>query len=189
MIISFKGFEKTERIADKQNGPVCWLEAIENLVQLDNPYISNDFSEKLIRAMIEDNYQGYNPQKRNVRDAHIHYPEILRACGIEADWYNFDHDFLRSVLQQNRGVFLMGFCQFLQQYNGQQDTHAIVLTDAKIDGQNCLWYYGIDSNFPKTTCYWPWNQIQDFALSYVNTWHLPALLVTRKPMRWPHKNS
>lgn len=192
MNISFKGLTNVERLADQQKGPTCWIEALENIIQFDNPGLPNDFSNYMRNMMIEAKYPGYIQEIDNVDSAFQRFPEILRAFGIQSDWYVLDHQWLQTYLMQNRGVLICGYPRHLARYYpGVDDSsaHAMVLTDSKYDVNNVLWYFGIDSNYPSQACNWSWNEIDNFANSYYKATGCPPLLVTRTPMRWPHRNT
>ena len=163
MNISFKGLSNTRYVADQQAGFDCWLEAIENVVQLyygDTAGNLNKLSDYLRQAMIQDNYAGYNAQTDNVDSPMVRYPEILARCGVSTKWYNFgkgeqfDHRALMQVLDQNRIALAVVNVQHLPNYGGQKGYHAMVIANYVVDANNVLFYRGLDSNFEKQEQYW-----------------------------------
>lgn len=192
MDISFSGFKNVEPIADQQIGPTCWAEATENLIQLDNQYFTNNVSQRLFASAAR--FPGYDPKKKCFvsGDFNQYILELLKEYRIEGKWYAFDHNLIFEALDQNRGVMLCGYAYYLHKnyeaYRIPEETpHEIILTDAKYDGNQVLWYEGIDSNFGGQTMRWSWTVIQNFAVSYQNHQRIPGVLITNRALRWPHK--
>ncbi len=201
MNISFKGLANTKYVADQQKGEDCWLEALENVVQLYYGDVAgnlNHLSDYLRHAMIQDHYDGYDPVRDNVKSPMKCYPDILACCGIETKWHilgkgtneinQFNHNALIQMLDQHRVALARVDIKHLPNYGGQSGNHAIVITDYVIDANQTLFYHGLDSNFETQEQYWRADHLQT-ALNYKDSalFGQGQLLITNQSARWPHK--
>lgn len=194
MDISFKGFTNTSSIADQQVGKSCWLESVENIIQLDNQQ-DNSFSERIHKELASNHVPWYDPIERKIiqapNNSHILIMmQLLQKYDLPSDWYYFDHMHLQNMLHQNRGVIICGNVEFLDIYRyyypGTNGAHAMVVSRIEKGSDGIPYYWGIDSNFPKGDCYWPLAQLEAYAMSYQHT-NNPTMLITQRPLKWKYK--
>lgn len=159
--LSFTGLAKAERIADIQDGPVCWAEAAENIVQLmkgDGNGILNNLSDNFQKKVAEnlgkfdasiDIASDGCPVLRFPRHS---YPALLRDMGIEAKSIPFSHEALQKALSENRPAILSGTVNSLpEKYPVLAESteavgHAVVAID--FDPRSGE-YTILDSNYPQ----------------------------------------
>lgn len=181
--IRFTGFEHVEHLADSQQGPTCVSEMAENIMQLDDPSLSNDAS-----AWIQ---QITGTQGQRMDPGWI--VPLLEQRGIPAGWFDFDHGQIASALQSNQAVGIVGHSHFLtssfvryDQYS--PDLHCVTLTDVIKDGYgNITHYKGIDSNAQGQEVIWSAQAIEG-AVRNAGAWANKAL-ITLRPLRWPWTTS
>lgn len=85
--ITFGGAAKVAPIADKQVGPTCGFEAIENVIQLFHNY-GNDLVQRdlISRAQL---YGALIPARDGYALDYRYYSQILHDYHIDAHWYPF----------------------------------------------------------------------------------------------------
>src|SRR5689334_6776747 len=86
--LRFKGAVNVAPLADRQVGPTCGFEAIENIIQLFRP-LGNDLVEKdlLVRAR----FYGVSHLSSRGESLDVNgYARILIDYGIVSYWYPFD---------------------------------------------------------------------------------------------------
>jgi hypothetical protein len=187
--ISFSGHAHVEPIADKQAGPTCGFEAIENIIQLfrrsDDDLTDRDLLPRAQRYGFAQKGSpgGYSLDRRG-------YLQILGDFGIAAKWYPFDHlQVVIPALRENRGVLLVGDAHCLnEQAYPDPGWHAFILTNYYTDesGMFIMGYVGIDSNFPRQETHWPCQAVEASAAHAVQG-GLTArpVLVTDATGNWP----
>jgi hypothetical protein len=171
-------------IADRQRGPTCGFEAIENIIQLFHD-VDNGLSERdlLLRAMS----YGAVLNTRGGRALHISaYQRLLQDYGIASAWYPFDPLVLSSALYNNHGVLAVGEAYYLkpEMYPGG-GAHAFVLTNYCTDtsGRHIVGYTGIDSNLANTEVSWPRQNVERALHEGARSFGTP-LLITARPANW-----
>ncbi len=186
--IAFKGFANVEPIADRQIGPTCGFEAIENIIQLfkntSNTLTENDLQPRACRyGFAIKGTSGYSLDIAG-------YVPILADYGISARWYPFDH--LRVVipaLQENRGVLLIGdaHCLNPQAYHGPESWHAFLITNYYTDETQIyvLGYIGIDSNFSYQQTPWSYQNVEAAVTHAAQRIMSCPVLITDTPGNWP----
>ena len=202
--ISFKGLINTEQVADKQIGGTCWLEAIENMIQFYDSSKDNNFSKELREIMRRDHFSLYDPIDDVLKNSYWGFYTILKAYGIESDWYYPDHQTMYNALYLNKPIIVLGEVSRLGDpiYGTKIGMHAIVLTDASFNENNILVYTGIDSNHEKQAYRYHWQTIQSFADGYTATMQrfnlekgypinheTQSVLIPRNPAKWKYKNT
>lgn len=140
-----------ENIADKQIGETCGLESVENIVQLYNPELGDDFS-----GDIQKEHQDYFNKGGSLKVEY--YDDILKSQGITSTWNEFNHQQIAEALSEHRPVVVVvdaNDIDPLYAEKGDNAWHAITLTGVDHDSDgNILGYRGIDSNFPGQEKYW-----------------------------------
>lgn len=187
--ITFSGVTQVAPLADKQSGPTCGFEAVENIIQLFHT-VGNDLVEKdlLPRAIAHKVAvrvpEGFSLDLRG-------YQLLLGDYGIPARWYYFDHlQVVVPALWNNRGVLVVGDAHHLnpQMYPQQPSYHAFAVTNyyTEQSGYYLMGYVGIDSNVAKTEVTWPYLNIQNAAAWAAQKIGTPVL-ITDFPFNWPNK--
>ncbi len=186
--IAFKGFTHLEPIADRQTGPTCGFEAIENIIQLFQR-TENNLTEKDLQPRAD--HYGFASQGAEGYSLSMQgYLPILADYGISAQWYPFDHlQVIIPALHDNRGVLLVGDAYYLnsQAYHNLQSWHAFILTNYYTDesGIFVLGYVGIDSNFAHQETFWPYQNVEAAAAHMAQRLMPCPVLVTDTPGNWP----
>jgi hypothetical protein len=127
--IQFSGATRTASISDKQEGPTCGFEAIENIIELCRPeYSGRDLvrEDLLKRAHV---YKAIDEEGGLRVEA---YQAILYDYGILSYWYAFHHyGVVLPALLNNRGVLVIGDAYYLnpRSYRRRGSGHAFVLTN------------------------------------------------------------
>jgi hypothetical protein len=181
------GITHVGAIADKQRGPTCGFEAVENVIQAfypeDNDLVETDLIE---RARFYDFLQRTATGPRlDVRG----YKQILADYDIEARWHPFDHVLLAEAVQNDRVAIAVVDAHRLnpKAYSIPKQGHAIVVTNFISDAPRgavslpIVGYAGIDSNFPGVEVRWSWSAME----SACRIMRRP-LLITDSPAQWPH---
>lgn len=185
--IRFRGAIHIEPLADKQQGPTCGFEAIENIIQLFHNVPNNLTETDLIRRAAS--YQGARPAPGGYSlDVRV-YRRLLQDYGIPSQWYPFDHlQVILPALLQNRAVLVVGDAYYLNpQAYALGSPHAFVLTNYYTDESEyyVLGYLGIDSNFEKQEMAWLYQNVE-IAAQTQKVSSLPVL-ITDIPINWPSK--
>ena len=151
---SFKGFRNTALIADRQTGPTCGYEALENGIQLvinDKGGANNQLST-VMRKMVAQDPLGWGAGKVVYEGKSYwalpfcKYTKMLGEFKIDSSLSHFSHEKLQHALTENRPVIICGDVGYLPQQYDQNGMHAVIVTDW--DKQSGL-YTIVDSNFPK----------------------------------------
>lgn len=189
--ILFGGAVNVKPIADRQQGPTCGFEAIENIIQLFHP-VGNDLVERdlLPRALhygiAVPSLGGYLLDFRG-------YQRLLLDYGIPAHWYPWDYRVIIPALKDNRGILVISDAHELNAvaYSKKGSAHAIVLTNYYTDSSThyLRGYIGVDSNFPQIQTLWP-SQNMDNAVQWASKYiaHWPVL-ITAHPINWANKST
>jgi hypothetical protein len=168
-------------IADRQRGPTCGLEAVENVIQLFRPARNDLLETHLIplaarHGTLVQDPGGFRLETRG-------YKALLKRFGVAATWHAFDHHTLVAALQQNRVAIAVVDAHTLAPgfYPSPRSWHAVVVTNYVSDKRHVslLGYVGIDSNFPGEELWWEADDImlpQGFVF--------PSLLITDSPAAW-----
>lgn len=181
--ISFLGFSHVERLADIQAGPTCGFEALENIIQLNNPNILNSLSDEL---QYHEYYDGGLVSSGALNTSH--YQHILNSHNIPSHWNNFSHENIINAIEHDHGVLAIGKAHSLNPmvYPDLEGNHAFVITDVIRDDFGQITHYkGIDSNFENQETIWPVENIED-ALTKIDS--RPQLLITDRPLNWNNYN-
>lgn len=177
------GITLVEAIADKQRGPTCGFEAVENVIQLYRPENNDLIHTDLIpRArgygFLQDTGAGPMLQVRG-------YRRILADYHIPSKWEDYDpFRVLIPALRQNRVALAIVDAHHLDSamYPRRPSLHAIVITnfvtgasDRKVWG-----FTGIDSNVEGELA---WHH-EEIARAIKAVQPQPKLLVTETPSNW-----
>jgi len=198
--ISFAGFRKTKKIVDRQNGPECWLEAMENLIQLyigDKSGASNQSTEKKLREILANNkarygYYTYIDEEGQLADnvsSAESYKTLLDDVGIPVSWYPFSHATLVKALALDRCVLLRvkAFVYYypgrsIQSYVNDKSHHAIVVSDSAIVN-GVEGYYILDSNLTDEL-FLPKDVLELAAVTHPAANVNMSMLITDGPAKW-----
>jgi hypothetical protein len=200
--IAFKGFTHIEPIADKQTGPTCGFEAIENIIQLFYKDTPNNLSEtdllpwaKTHQVQVGNDKQelavdvSEHPERPAYVLNHLGYIPILAKYGISAQRYEFNHlQVIIPALQQNKGILLIGDAHCLNPAAYRPNSyHAFILTNYFVDESetNILGYVGIDSNFANKETSWYCQNVEDAAAVAAQRITKLPVLITDMPGNWP----
>ena len=188
--ISFKGFDRAGDLADRQCGPTCGFEAIENVIQLFRPVDDTLTERDLIPRA--DHYGALVRSPMGYSLDVQAYQRILADYGITAQWYVFDHQHvIIPALRADRAVLVVGYAPLLdpQGYPNPSDvSHAFLLTNYYTDETDrwVLGYVGIDSNFPRQQRTWPCENVEAAAAWVRNNQSMPyPVLISDSPGNWP----
>jgi hypothetical protein len=156
--IRFQGAANVGDRADKQQGPTCGFEAIENIVQLfletgdelSSTHLLPLAQQHGVASLGEDGHRLALPG----------YHLLLQQFNIPARWYPFDHaGVIIPALSQNRVVLVVGEANSLNpaMYPWRDRSHAFVLTNYCVDAAetHVLGYVGLDSNVAGQEIVWP----------------------------------
>ncbi|HEY0153219.1 MAG TPA: hypothetical protein VGB92_14535 [Longimicrobium sp.] len=171
-----------QSIADRQRGPTCGFEAVENVVLLFHPARNDLLETHLVPLAARDGTLVPDPEgfRLNTRG----YTALLTRLGVAATWHAFDHQTLVAALQENRVAIAVVDAHKLAPafYPNPRSWHAIVVTNYVSDPQHVslLGYVGIDSNFPGEERWW---NADDLTLPQGFSFF--SLLITDSPARWP----
>lgn len=189
---SVSGFTQVSMLADKQRGPTCGFEAIENIIQLFQGVGNNFSQQRLIPAaralgLVNDTHEGPILMSQG-------YRRILQEYGISSKWYPFNHlETVIPALKNNHGVLVVGDAHQLDPmtYRRPNAWHAYVLTNYYTDewGNYALGYVGIDSNFPGQERCWPARQAHASALQTSQYLMQLPVLITDEQALWPRTSS
>ncbi|HEY0038707.1 MAG TPA: hypothetical protein VGB66_18550 [Longimicrobium sp.] len=170
-------------IVDRQQGPTCGFEAVENVVQLFLPAGNNLSNGHLLRAA-----QRYGALLQDSTGYLLHtggYQSLLAEFGIATTWHAFDQPALIAALQENRVAIAVVDAHQIdpRTYPAPQSGHAVVITNFVVDprGRVVVGYVGVDSNHPGEERWWGARSLQ---LGAGFPQHLP-LLITDSAVRWP----
>lgn len=145
--------------ADRQVGPECGFEAIENVLQLFVATVGNEFDDVILRARARS-IGAVVPGPDGERLDHRRYADLLLSFGVEASWHAFDDTFLRGALTQNRvAVGVVSATELAPSfYAGATPPapHAIVVTNYVLELDGTFYaYVGLDSNISGQETLWP----------------------------------
>jgi hypothetical protein len=132
-------------IVERQTGPECGFEAIENFLQCYWP-LSNALSEISLKFLAQQ--RGYLLPDGSL-DVNGYIP-LLQQFRITARWAAFDHGELISALRQHRRVIAVVDAHQIDYLNYIPESgHAIVLTRSVTNNAHSIVhaYRGFDSNF------------------------------------------
>lgn len=180
------GIDGIAAIADRQIGPTCGLEAVENIVQL---FLSapNNLSQTTLGPMASQlGYLVWGAQGPMLVAAA--FQPLLARFGIPTQWVSLDHQHLVNALAQNRVAIAVVDAHHLnpRAYPLRNSWHAIIITNFVTDagGQWVLRYAGIDSNFSGQMAFWPWETLDNAARAAGDT----PLLITNRPAKFGRHN-
>lgn len=180
--ISFQGLGNVGVLADRQKGPTCGYETIENIIQCFCPYLNDTLSDRL-----QDYYPGSEyPGSKGGMELED-YQRALEAYNIPSHWTRFNHQEIMEALNSNRPVAFIGDAHSLDaiSYPEPQSLHAITLTDVCIDVDgNVIGYKGIDSNFLGEEKVWSLEQI-----AQANQYYGKVLITDKSAEAWPFKTT
>jgi hypothetical protein len=185
--ITSSGLTHVEGLADKQAGPTCGFEAVENIIQLFRGNNST-LSERWLIPRAQQ-YGFALPGPGGLLLAISGYQTLLSEFGITSQWYPVDHQqvFL-PALKQNRPILPIGegfrLNPFL--YSAPGFLHAIVLTNYFTNDSEAevLGYVGLDSHIVSREVSWWLSNIHESAMSAgASIGHGPAL-ITDMPATW-----
>jgi hypothetical protein len=185
--VQFSGLSYVERLADKQIGPTCGFEAIENIIQLFRRE-ENDLTERyLIPRSDQLGFTQYD--NRGPSLALQGYIPLLKDFNIPAQWYPFDHrQVIIPALRSNRGVLAVGDATFLNQqlYPAVGSWHAFILTNFYTDQSTnfIIGYVGIDSNIARAEVFWPLDSVGGALSTFSVIRKHPPVLLTDNPTTW-----
>jgi len=184
----FSGLAHVEPIADKQEGPSCGFEAIENIIQLFHR-LGNDLTRRELLPLAQ--WYGVAASEPDGFALDVSgYQPLLADFGITARWYPFNAaQVVIPALNANRGVLVVGDAHSLdaRTYPRAGSGHAFVLTNYYTDeaGELILGFVGLDSNFARTEIAWPAERVEAAAAwGALNAVGYPVL-VTDAPATWP----
>jgi hypothetical protein len=151
------GIDGIAAIADRQIGPTCGLEAVENIVQLFVP-ARNDLSRTTLEPMASRAgylvWGVYGPELVSYA-----LQPLLASFGISTQWASLDHQHLVDALAQNRVAIAVVDAHYLDSnvYPFRKSWHAILITNYVTDptGRTVVMYAGIDSNYGGQVLCWP----------------------------------
>lgn len=171
------GIDGIAGIADRQIGPTCGFEAVENIVQLFVP-ARNDLSSTTLLPMASQ--AGYLvPGVHAPMLVTPAFRPLLARFGIATTWASFDHQQLIDALAQNRVAIAIIDAYYLGSatYRFRNSWHAVIITNFVTDptGTWVQRYAGIDSNFPSQIVTWPVEAVDRAAKA---TGNRPPLLIT-----------
>lgn len=181
------GVTHVEAIADKQRGPTCGFEAVENVIQLYRPEDNDLVDTDLIERARSYGFLQRTPSGPvlDVRG----YRQILADYGIKARWCEFDHLILVEAVRNDRVAIAVVDAHRLnpKAYGIPKQGHAVVVTNFISDAPHgaaslpVIGYAGIDSNFPGVEARWSWSAMES-ACRIMRR----SLLITDSPAQWPH---
>lgn len=184
--IRFSGAAHIAPLADKQHGPTCGFESIENLIQLFRPAGNNLTETDLIpRArhygLTVENLDGPTLAMQG-------YLPILTDYHIPAAWYPVDfQQVIVPALLNNLGVVAIGDAYPLNPSDYPPNAaHAFLIANLVVDvsEQFIVGFSGIDSNFAQES-WWPFDAVYR-ALAWGTNYLAPTpVLVTGVPIQWP----
>jgi len=176
------GVSNVQSIVDRQRGPTCGFEAVENVVQLFKPARNDLLETHLIPIAARQGTLERDPD--GVRLEIRGYKALLTTLGVAATWHAFDHKTLVAALQQNRVAIAVVDAHKLAPdfYTTPRSWHAVVVTNYVTDTRHVslLGYVGVDSNFPGEELWW---KADDLMLP--RRFDSRSLLITDSPVRWP----
>lgn len=132
-------------LVDRQNGPECGIEALENLIQCYWP-LSNALSETSLKLIAQQ--QGYLFPDGSLDLAG--YIPLLHRFRITARWVTFNHGDLIAALKQHRRAIAAVDAYWIDYPTYVPESgHAIVLTRSVTSPDHSIVhaYRGFDSNF------------------------------------------
>jgi hypothetical protein len=183
--LRFEGAANVAPLADRQIGPTCGFEALENIIQLFHP-LGNDLVERdlLPRARM---YGACHLSPQGEFLDPKGYIQILVDYGIASSWYQFDaYNVIVPALMADHVMLAIGDAHFLgyAQTVSLRSWHAFVITNFYTDmtGTALLGFVGIDSNVEGRESAWAYQQIAN-AVSAIPT----PLLISASPIRWPNR--
>lgn len=185
--IRFQGAAHLAPLADKQNGPTCGFEAVENLIQLFHP-AGNDLVERDLLPRAQNYGMAGKTPKGYVLDIRA-YRQLLFDYHIPASWYPFDFaQVIVPALWNNRGVLVVGDAHYLNpNAYAPNSAHAFLVTNYCVDESECfiVGFIGLDSNFARQECAWPFAGVEQALLWSLHRVTATPVLVTDVPFNWP----
>jgi len=191
--ITFMGLKDVEVLADKQVGPTCGFEAIENIIQLFHR-VGNDLSQTDLLPRARTVGAAVRCPTGEALDIHA-YNWLLGQYGIPATWYAFNHNnVLLPAVSLNRGVILIVHAPYLDPLtypDPSNVSHAIVLTHYYVNEFTGLieGYVGMDSNVEHKVVAWPHEFVEQAVLWVLQHITPEPVLVTDIPVTWPSPTS
>ena len=173
--LSFKGFREVSLVADRQVGPTCGYEMLENSIQLmiNGKTGANNQLSTVMQKMVAQNPLEWGAVKIAYEGKFYwmlpfgKYPKMLGEFKIDSGLSRFSHEKLQRAVAENRPVIVCGDVGALPNYE-QNGIHAVVITDW--DAQKGV-YTIVDSNFKGTTY-----QVDKSTLERFVNGHLPEEL-------------
>ena len=189
--LRFGGAANIQLIADRQSGPSCGFEAIENLIQLFHPVSNNLTNLDLIPRAL---HYGFAQKRANGFSLDIRgYQTLLADYSIGAYWYPFDfQNILIPALLSNLGVVAIGNAYFLApDLYDPISPHAFLISNYCADPSEVFieGLVGIDSNFTHTECRWPVQSIEQALVWTMQNITQTPLLISAEPIQWLDKVS
>jgi hypothetical protein len=188
--ITFRGAANVAPIADKQKGPTCGFEAIENIIQLFHNVGNNLVEVDLLRRAKSYGALISTPEgpSLDIRG----YSRMLQDYGIPSHWYPFDYrQIVIPALWNNRGLLVVGDAHYLnsEAYPKIGSNHAFVLTNYYTEESEhyILGYIGVDSNFAQTEIAWPYQNIENAVQWATQNVITTPVLITDIPINWQSK--
>jgi hypothetical protein len=187
--LRFSGAAHIQQLADKQKGPTCGFEAIENLIQLFHT-AGNDLAETVLIPKALQN--GYVRHEKDGLHLPLHgYRPILAGFGMDAYWFPPDfYNVIIPALNCNLSIVVVGNAYFLAPYTyGMIRPHAFLISNYCVNPTRHFveGLVGLDSNFAGQECQWSIQSIQQALYWMVQNIMPTPVLVTAQPIRWTNK--
>lgn len=163
-------------LADKQDGPECGFEAIENVIQHYWP-VGNIVSETVLKKFASRH--GY--LLPDGRLDHKGYQTLLSYFQIGSRWSAFDHRTLIAALNEDRIAVAILDAYHIDRPNFPTvgSGHAILISKYVMDSAGfVVRYTGFDSNYEGQMRWWNVHAVEQAAGYYAPT----SLLITDYPV-------
>jgi hypothetical protein len=136
---------------DRQDGPECGFEALENAIQQFWP-VGNEVSETILKQLA-------NKHRVLMPDGSLNpagYQTLLSYYKISSWWRAFDHGVLIQSLDEGRVVVAIVDAFYIDRNYPRESGHALLLTNVVRDQSTGLviGYGGVDSNYPGRALWW-----------------------------------
>lgn len=179
------GLRSVTGLVDRQTGPTCGFEAVENVIQMFRPAANSLSSTHLIG--MASRIQALTLTAQGPCLATSGYLPLLAKFGIASTWHLFNHQVLLNALHEDRIAIAVVDAHQIDSdtYPEAGSFHAVVVTNIALNSnqEQVVGYVGVDSNHPGSERVWEANAMA-WGASLVQR---GSLLITNKPARWHNK--